>query len=197
MSILYGPIRQLPHDRAIGIEVECSVSSWIERDQYYGFFYAGRDSSIVVDGRGHLGIEFVSQPLTQEWLKKELRKLYKKFDISSNTSCGIHVHVNKKWCSVKRAKTISTFLQTLSDEEMKELFGRVPNVYCENRWDPTKKYCAVNVSKKATMEFRSFKSGSINWACYCVDLVCYLVKNHASLNKEALFAFRDLYPKEM
>lgn len=194
MSTLYGPIRQLPHDRAIGIEVECSVDSWIKRDTYYGFFYAGRDMSIDVGG---YPVEFVSQPLTQEWLKKELRKLYKRFPISSNNSCGIHLHVNKKWCSVRRAKTISTFLQTLSNEEMKEIFGRVPNMYCQNLWDPSDKYCAVNVSKEATVEFRSFKSGSINWAGYCVDLVCYLVKNHASLNKEALFAFRDLYPKEM
>lgn len=194
MTTLYGPLRKLPHDRAIGIEVECSVSNWLERSIYYGFFYAGRDVSIHVDG---YPIEFVSQPLTQEWLKRELKKLYKRFDISANASCGIHLHVNKKWCSVKRAKTISTFLQTLSDEEMKEIFGRVPNDYCENRWDPSNKYCAVNVSKDTTVEFRSFRSGSINWACYCVDLVCYLVKTHASLNKEALFAFRDLYPKDM
>lgn len=194
MTTLYGTPRQLPHDRAIGIEVECSVASWLERDRHYGFFYAGRDISINVHG---YPVEFVSQPLTQEWLKKELRKLYKRFPISSNDSCGIHLHVNKKWCSVKRAKTISDFLQTLSREEMRELFGRVPNEYCANRWDPSSKYCAVNVTNTNTVEFRSFRSGSINWACYCVDLVCYLVKNHASLNKDALFAFRDLYPKEM
>lgn len=193
MTLGLNDTRKPPHSRAIGIEVECSVSSWFERETFYGFFYAGRDTSLIVDG---YPVEFVSQPLTQEWLKKELKKLYTKFDISSNNSCGIHIHVNKQWCSNKRAKTISTFLQTLDDDEMEEVFGRKPNVFCRNRWEPGNKYCSVNASKIATVEFRAFKSGSLNWACYCVDLVCYLVKNHASLNKDALFAFVDLNRKD-
>lgn len=200
MPTLNSPVRALPHDRAIGIEIECLLP-WKHHYQtlgHCGFFYAGADTSIDGEWSVSTGVEFVSQPLTQTWLKKEIGKLYKRFEISHNQSCGIHIHVNRGWCSRKRADRIASFLSTLTDEEMEDIFGRKPNGYCANIVDASRdRYVAVNRTNDHTIEFRSFRSGSKEWACYCVDLVCYLVKNVATLNINALEAFRNLYPKEM
>lgn len=189
--------RKAPHQKTIGIEIECLVHNPIERNTHKGFFFAGRDLSIAGAVAGATPVEFVSQPLTPEWLKKEIYKLQRKYTISHNRSCGIHVHVSKGWCSTKRGLKIAKFLTKLSNEDMEYVFGRKPNTYCVNTVAQNAKYVAVNVSKEATVEFRSFRSGSAQWACYCVDLVCYLVRNHSTLNVDALMAFRDLYPKEM
>lgn len=189
--------RKAPHQKTIGIEIECLVHNEIDRSRHYGFFFAGVDGSITRFGERASPIEFVSQPLTPEWLKKEIHKLHRKYVISHNESCGIHVHVSKGWCSTKRGLKIAKFLTMLSPEDMEYVFGRRPNTYCLNVVARSGKYVAVNVSKEATVEFRSFRSGSAQWACYCVDLVCYLVRSHSTLNVDALMAFRDLYPKEM
>lgn len=189
--------RKAPHQKTIGIEIECLVLNSVTHYCHDGFFFAGRDGSIMRYGEEGTPVEFVSQPLTPEWLKKEIHKLHRKYTISHNRSCGIHVHVSKGWCSTKRGLKIAKFLTKLSNEDMAYVFGRKPNNYCANTVARSGKYLAVNVSKEETVEFRSFRSGSAQWACYCVDLVCYLVRNHSTLNVDALMAFRDLYPKEM
>lgn len=189
--------RKAPHEKTIGIEIECLVLNPVARGCHDGFFFAGTDGSIMRYGEEGTPVEFVSQPLTPEWLKKEIYKLHRKYGISHNRSCGIHVHVSKGWCSTKRGLKIAKFLTMLRPEDMEYVFGRRPNDYCENTVARDAKYVAVNVSKTETVEFRSFCSGSAQWACYCVDLVCYLVRNHSTLNVDALMAFRDLYPKEM
>lgn len=191
-SQLWNP-RTPPHDRAIGIEVECLLprEKYLELQTYEGFFLVSSDGSIneTYDNRG---VEFVSQPLTEQWLKKEIYKLYSKFPWTYNDSCGIHVHVSKKWCSVKRAKAIAKFLSSLSDLDMEYLFGRQPNQYCRNIVS-TGRYVAVNTSNRATIEFRMFSSGDAMWAAYCVSMAAYLVKNAHHLNYDAMSAFRDYH----
>lgn len=203
MTTLYN-IRTPVHDRAIGIEVEGFLLNdifWQEYEKnnfsdFFGFFYAGSDVSIQRPRWDYKAVEFVSQPLSPAWLKKELGKLYKRFPIESNASCGIHVHVSKKWCTHKKAIAIAEFLaKALDDEDMLLLFGRKSNRYCERSLpiSTTTKYRSINFTKDDTIEFRMFASGGVKWAQYCVDMVEYLVKNCYHLSRDGILAFRDMY----
>jgi len=187
--------RTPPHDRAIGIEVECILSNTLYRETktFEGFFLTAHDYSID-PSFGYTGIEFVSQPLTEQWLKRELYKLYSKFPWTYNDSCGIHVHVSRKWCGEKRGRAIAKFLTSLSNLDMEVLFGRQPNRYCRNI-NGNDKFQSVNFNKHSTIEFRMFSSGDAKWAAYCVAMAAYLVKNAHHLNYDAMVAFRDLYFK--
>lgn len=192
-------VRTPVHNRAIGIEIEGFVndvdSPLINYGAYTGFFSMQRDGSIDTDNWSQRSVEFVSQPLSVEWMKKEIYKLYKKYPtFASNRSCGIHVHVSRKWLSEKKAKTVYHFLQSLSGEQFETLFGRMPNMYCETSavWGRTR-YAAINNENISSIEFRMFKSGNAEWACYCVDMVKYLIDNAYRLNIDAIMAFRDIY----
>lgn len=142
---------------------------------------------------GHVTKEFVSQPLPPSWLVKEIKKLQKLCTWGTNSSCGIHIHVSRKWLSEKKAKKISEFYSSLTKEERKEFFGREDNSYCEAHWSSSSRYMAVNVTNKATIELRMFASGDANWACYCVKLAEYLIRNANHLNIAALSAFKEMH----
>lgn len=186
-------IRKAPVAKAMGIEIELICRKEYTPD-WCGFFYKGQDGSILCSWREH-GYEFVSQPLTYEWMQRELKKLYKlldSLDYYENTSCGIHIHVSKKWFSDKKAKAVWEFIKTLSVVDYGDLFGRQPNIYCKNVEEYSGcRYHAINMSNTHTNEFRMFKSGDLAWALYCVDCVKYMVDNAYTLNVSAFSAFRD------
>lgn len=187
--------RKPPISKSMGIELECVMSdtSSVSYDQYVGFFYTTRDGSIRYNWRNEIPLEFVSMPLTPKWLKKEIDKLGKKYQWTANHSCGIHIHVSQKWLSGKKAQAIAKFLEKEGDEMFELLFGRRPNYYCKNTFSLIDRYHAINFTNKDTIEFRMFKSGSPEWAKYCVDCVCYLIEHAYHLNVDACLAFRDLY----
>lgn len=184
--------RALDSVKSFGIELECYMSN-PPSEGYYGFFYKTSDASICPPRWGYAGVEWVSQPLPKQWLQKELVKLGKKYAWESNDSCGIHVHVNKQWCTKKKALAIYKFMK--ENRHLAEYwYGRKDNSYCRLMYDnPTDtRYSAVNICDK-TVEFRSFKSGTINWASYCLDLVEYLVENAFRLNVDAMDAAVDMF----
>jgi len=184
-------------NKSVGIEWEMIDTLYsIDIGKYYGFFKATRDGSISSDSGQ--GVEFVSQPLSVAWLKKELLRLHRR-SLSAqatiyNDSCGIHVHVSRKWCTKQKAKDIYAWLQNLavsSPDLYKEMFGRMPNYYCrvDERFDSKSRYVAVNNKNKDTVEFRMFSSGDVTWACKCLDTVEWLINNHDHLNIDATEAF--------
>lgn len=195
---------------SMGIEIECFQRSWNNETrnfviypnhgQHYGFFYATDDGSIDTPARSwnresdeYIGTEFVSQPLSPKWLKKEIHKLSKLWPWMHNNSCGIHIHVSRKWLSEKKARTIYAFLKSLGESDRKRLFGRESNTYCGySKWGDTR-YNAINADNSSTFEFRVFSSGDAKWACYCVDMVEYLIRQAYVLNIDAIHAFRDTY----
>lgn len=185
--------------KAMGIEIECymsdsTYSSYDVRGEHHGFFYGTTDGSIECSWR-YFGIEFVSQPLSAAWLKKEIAKLARKFTWEANSSCGVHIHVSRKWLSLDKARSINTFLSGLSWDEQEELFGRMANHYCRYSaaLEKEDRYCAINITNKDTIEFRMFKSGDAAWCRYCVDMVEYLINNSRTLNVDAAMAFKDMY----
>lgn len=164
-------------------------------EDYLGFFYKGHDGSILcTDWKDH-GYELVSQPLTYNWMKREITKLYKRLrqhGFYSNASCGIHVHVTKKWFSDQKAKLVWKFVKALSEEDCIHFFGRSPNTYCsQNEYDD--RYRSINTTNTHTNEFRMFKSGDEEWAQYCIDCSKYMVENAKHLNLDAFYAFRSMY----
>ncbi len=201
MAGSFSSFREPPSNKSMGIEIECLVNRQVYDDkvadcQYLGFFGHVYDGSIAQD-YGTVGQEFVSQPLTREWLKKEIVKLSNKVSWQWNSSCGIHIHVSRKWLSEKKAKAIYTWLATLEEEDKECLFGRASNYYCRtNQSFGSTRYCAVNTKNGKTIEFRMFASGDVKWAQYCVDMVDYLIRNAYHLNVEAARAFHDLHYKD-
>lgn len=188
-------VRKAPTNKTMGIEIECCARKSFP-GSWSGFFYCGSDGSISTTGWSDHGYEFVSQPLTHEWMHRELRKLYKTFktlDVYTNNSCGIHVHVSKKWCTDKKAAAIWAFIKSISEVDFEDLFGRLPNSYCtkrEVRWQ--ERYRSINTTNTHTNEFRMFASSADErWAHYCIDCVKYMVDNAYTLNISAFSAFRD------
>lgn len=182
--------RKLPSTKCYGIELECFTDSFVHMGCHHGFFYSAYDGSICADRWPQQAVEFVSQPLPKNWLKKEIEKLGKKFTWNHNESCGIHVHANKAWCTGKKGKTIAQFLYKVYQQDpamYEEAFGREPNSYCLESVSDTDRYRAVNLTRTNTVEFRMFASGGVAWACYCVDMVDWLVSNchHLSIDNFA------------
>ena len=194
-------VRKAPHAKTFGIEVEC-VARNIE-DPYrswYGFFFRGNDGSIQVNRPRNWddkGCEFVSQPLGYEWMQREIKRLGKhltNMNVYYNESCGIHVHVSKKWFTNKKAELVYDFLRSLCYADMRELFGREPNDYCMTRTAfRANHYLAVNTENTHTNELRMFASGNTQWQLYCVAMAKYLVENATHLNYDAIFAFRAMH----
>ena len=186
-------VRKAPASKTMGIEIEmCVQYSHMEDSSYFGFFYRGYDGSIRRN-HGTSGVEWVSQPLTFNWMKKEIGKLYKKLDgkFSVNGSCGIHVHVSRKWCSEKKAEAIYETLKELSGDDLYHIFGRSSTQWTDEPFG--NRYCLVNNNPEKTIEFRMFKSGDEKWAQYCVDCVKYMVENAFHFTADGLRAFRDMY----
>ena len=188
--------RKPPSNKAMGIEIETVLPKGfnIPYGSYLNFFYVTRDGSIYHDYDLERGVEFVSQPLTPVWLKREIHKLYNRVNgWDNNNTCGIHIHVSRKWLSSEKASVIYKWLQSLTESEQINLFGRTDNGYCSyvERFASTR-YAAINVENEHTIEFRMFRSGDNEWACYCVDMVEYLVQNAYKLNLDAAYAFRDM-----
>ncbi len=182
-------VRKPPHRKTVGIEIEC-VS--LERPRYghIGFWFAGDDASIS-SWPGH-GVEYVSQPLSVQWMHRELNVLKKKVPAwEVNDSCGIHVHVSRQWLTLQRADAVLKFLKSLDDITMMELFGRKPNHYCRTTCSKTSRYCAINITNEATTEIRSFASGDIRWAKWCVDFSVYLTEHAKHLNLDAVLAYKE------
>lgn len=184
-------------NKAMGIEIECVMEA-LKADscqyKHNGFFYGTCDGSIQCPWN-RTGVEFVSQPLSAAWLKKEINKLARKFEWETNESCGVHVHVSRKWLSMEKAKAINAFLFSLLPSETVELFGREENTYCRTyvSLDKEDRYCSINITNTATIEFRMFKSGDAKWCAYCVDMVEYLINNAHHLNVDAALAFKDCH----
>lgn len=183
-------------NKSMGIEIECLFDRSLNVPiyQHVGFFYFIDDGSLRTSW-DTVSREMVSQPLSAPWLKSEIRKLGRKYKWSENSSCGVHIHVSRKWLSEARAKKIFKFLQGLTEIDMQDLFGRRPNGYCtlDRVSGYRDRYCAINTTNEKTIEFRMFSSGGPDWCCYCVDMVKYLIDNANTLNLSAICAFRDQY----
>jgi len=199
MQSLYS-FRKPPCNKTVGIEWECLLTekNYKRADNFYGFFYGTTDGSIQTTSDTY-GREFVSQPLQPKWLVKELARFYKKEfkePIQWNDSCGIHVHVSRKWANKARVVCLQSFLSVLTEDEYLEAFGRRNNTYNVHQSAQATtyrtRYLALNNDNKDTIEFRVFRSGDLKWAQYCVLLVEYMVENAKHLNSDAFFAFVDM-----
>lgn len=187
--------------KTYGIEIECLVREFngpIKKYEHNGFFYATSDGSITPDTWEQASVEFVSQPLPVAWLCKEITRLQKRVGAwEHNSSCGIHVHVNRKWFTEKKAAAVRAWCKGLSRAEFADLFGREPNQYCNPQERVSSRYGAVNTTNKNTVELRMFSSGDAKWAQYCVKMADWIVRNAFHLNTEAAYAARDLFKHEL
>jgi len=194
--------RKPPTNRTMGMDLECQVSYeqydklW-QKGDFTGFWYMTRDGSIRYRA-GLEGIEFVSEPLTPEWLTRELNRLNKKVKWKYDESCGIHIHVSRQWLTLARAELIYKFMrEQMGTYNMTELFGRYNDTYSAVCYPElgVSRYSAINTENKATIEFRVFASGDAKWAQYCVAITKYMIDNAKHLNIDAMYAFYDNFWK--
>lgn len=191
-------------DKTLGIEWEMfwnhHDSKYRDAGKHLNFFYITRDGSLsglgLPDRYELYDRELVSQPLPFKWLLKELERVNKIIpQVYTNHTCGIHVHVSRKWATSKKVDHLVAFMRSLTDDEALSAFGRAPNNYCKpmRDWSKTShRYYAMNLTRKDTIEFRVFRSGDVKWAQYCVKLVNYMMNQANTLNKDAFFAFVDM-----
>lgn len=188
--------RKPVHNKCMGIEIECLFGGTqkIPNREHSGFFYFTEDYSIEAKWF-QISREIVSQPLPADMLMKEITRLEKRVGAwGSNDSCGIHVHVSRTWLSEKKAQAIYNWLKTQSLEDIKLWFGREPNSYCTmEKPSQRTRYTNINITNKATIEFRMFASGMACWARYCVEMARYMVDNCYRLNTEAFHAASDMF----
>jgi hypothetical protein len=185
----------------MGIEIECLVDCFKSPKigVYHGFWYITADASINVPwDSDYSAREFVSQPLTKNWLKKEVVDLYKEYEWDYNDSCGIHIHFNREALSKRKIGKIDSFLRSLYNSERVSLFGRPSCYFCDYNRDPLgSRYVPVNILNPKTVEFRMFSSGDGQWACYCIEVVSWLVKNANHLTVDGLIALKQMhYPSK-
>lgn len=206
-------------NRAMGIELECCMERLPGRR--IGFFVGKEDVSIQPSNVHRAAdVEWASQPLPKAWLKKELERLvfkcsHRRWEYGSiwhrpelfgppngwdtlwesNDTCGIHVHVSRKWMTKKKANIIQEWYASIGGDAQKQLFGRQSNYYCAAEAEIGSRYNAINQTNKETIEFRMFASGNVKWAQYCLDMVDYLITNANTLNLDAALAFREMHGK--
>lgn len=168
MGSLYD-VRKPPHQRTMGIELECIIKNWPEWavTGFWQFWYFTTDNSIDAPF-DKFGAEIISQPLPKDALINQINRLWKKMGgWEHNRSCGIHVHVSRKMMARHRAELLRLAMCRMSDAELTKLFGRGRNSYNDPQLNESK-YCSVNMKHSATYEFRMFSSGDADWACECV-----------------------------
>lgn len=190
----YSYFRKPVSTRSMGIEWELLTT--VRLNNGYWKFWSIVDDFSIQNRGPRVDKELVSQPLIAKWLKKEIKRaqthLLQNTDARGNTSCGIHIHVSRKWCTEPIADRIAEFYNSLSQGQREVLFGRASNDYCST--EPySGRYAAVNKTNRNTVEFRMFASGNWKWAQYCVDCAEYMMNNNKHLNIGAFMAFRDMH----
>lgn len=206
-------------NKTFGIEWEVCYSNFFNPPPavygtYIKFFYVTSDGSIHCPIEGSWWTrELVSQPLPPRWLVKEMARLARALELTpfnpgpgqksyrnqtmeemANDSCGIHIHINRKWLNEAKAKLIFDWWKALSKEDKIQFFGRDTNSYCKPHWKSSR-YDAINLTNLNTIEFRMFSSGGLKWAQWCVLFTEYLINNAKRLNIHAVQAFYDSYWK--
>lgn len=164
---------EVSHDRIFfGFENEMNFSSESKyrkaiRNVYDNFsasqIYLKSDASIS----GH-GFEAVSHPMNLSYLKKfPVQHLFGIKPKKDDTSCGLHVHVERTaFISDVHLYKIVDFINNGSAPFIKKIAGRSYNHYADKISDKAssyvkkgtrRKYDAVNLSPRDTVEFRIFK----------------------------------------
>lgn len=150
----------------------------------FDFIYLKQDGSL------DNGFEIVSHPLTWNWVKKNRAELSKMLSIknrgcrSYNTeTCGIHVHLTKKFFSelqifkmFKFFKEEKNFILLLSQRKIENL-NRWSAIESENeqilkyskgKYNDTR-YTAINLQNSNTIEFRIFR-GTLHFESFMKNL---------------------------
>lgn len=184
-----------------GVELEFTHSEYSLRELYecthMGVFKY--DSS--VDG------EFVTLPYSYQEMVTKLELRSSSFNklLSANGSykVGMHVHVSRKALTLQQIKNLDTLLNP-SSEEGQDYWCRVAGRdiksyhYCSIQPNPFNRYgryLMLNLSNKATVEFRMFKSpinvGQVIDNLKVVSSLVEFAKNSANLQE-----FMHMYPTQ-
>jgi len=162
------------HPFTFGIEIEVSnLASLVRSLTFFKGFYIKEDVSI----RGGSTAELVSNPLTAEKLKRNVRALYKSGAIREvNDSCGIHIHVSKKLLTTEKALKIEKFInRDAHSMHIHPIAGRPRNAYWGGVEEYTR-YRSVNTRPAYTNEVRIFASSTKSeWVERCIDVVSTMI----------------------
>lgn len=204
------------HDRFLGVEleVECGsrdpgeVADAIHQRVNGGEF--GRSIFFENDGSLTNGFEMISQPMSLPALREVFGFLRSSELLSGvrshrTTTCGLHVHVGRSGLSnVTIARAVTFVNDPQNDAFVTALARRYNTSYCkvaekdiELAHLPGDRYEAINLTGRATIEFRIFR-GSLKYEavvaavefCHAILEFCGRPETSATaLNARAFLAF--------
>ena len=179
----------------IGVKAEAFMK-YLNKINLKNHFYLKNDNSLE-QVKGISGFEIVTHPFSLKYIKSFMRIneiLYylKKANFDASSSCGLHVHVEKKHLSGQDIDKLRLFISKYSNEVYLISGRKNPrNSFCIyenfdllcNEFKPQQgRHCAFNINtNKNTVEFRMFAStfkyeyflASIEFAN---ALVCFIKK---------------------
>lgn len=150
------------------------------------------------DGSLNNGAEIVTAPMSRLEIKDKYREFYQLlsglsasgFTAHDSGTCGLHVHISRKWLSSDEASKIAKFISQYN-VIWKSVSRRTSSSierYCQFRVNYHDKYRAVNFCHRDTIEFRFFR-GTLNPKSFfsSLELILSLVECSKQSDKSITF----------
>lgn len=150
------------------------------------------------DGSLNNGAEIVTAPMSRLEIKDRYREFYQflsglsaaGFTAHDSGTCGLHVHISRKWLSNTEAQKIAKFISQYG-AIWKSVSRRTSSSierYCQFRVNCHDKYRAVNFCHRDTIEFRFFR-GTLNPKSFfsSIELILSLIECAKQSDKSITF----------
>ena len=185
----------------VELETECKYSEDIENYLYNE--YSDNESKLYLmeDGSLDHGFELISQPMTLdyhhnfEW-QSILSDMIDESCDSEASTCGLHVHISKKFYDDNTQIKIAYFVN-MFESFFTRMARRDSRYYCQYKsktlesFSQSDRYEAVNFRNSATIEFRIFR-GTLSYPDFmsAIELThavcefCKVVNNNVLLSRQ-------------
>lgn len=152
----------------LGVELEILYKD-LNIESLYSYNKEGEIALLKTDSsiQGN-GFEIVTAAMSLEVQLTYWRELIEQFgsELTSHSSCGMHVHISRQPLSQLQIGKILVFLNDpANDWYVNEIAGRAANDYCDRKPKkledvncPQSRYEALNLTNDSTIEFRLFAS---------------------------------------
>ncbi len=170
------------HRTFLGVELELEGHS---RSEFKSLNTIKEHAIFKRDGSLNNGVEICSAPATLGVHKEEFKKFFDALtengsNLEAQSSCGMHVHIDRKKLSTLHVANLCLFLNNPDNETpIVKIAGRYSNSYCERinhkyndftiNTGGSSRYRRVNLTNSATVELRLFAS-TTNYKDFCARL---------------------------
>lgn len=189
--------RQSPRTLYLGMEIELEFADYLTDDCRLGNSAEEIMCAAVWDGSLDDGVEIVTPPMDLDAIHPLLEKVHtsliRRYDLHPEYTCGIHVHLSRRFLGKTGVANLSNFIYNPENKKYLVNFaGRESDDYASyDRKDG--KYCALNTSLDHTVELRIFASTNqlerLKQIAEFADAVAMFAKFVGSINLTDFFDF--------